>query len=122
MSKSIAVIEFPSGYKNYYFKNPIEDLEVGDYVVCDTSGGYSVGKVIGFKDSSAQATKFIVQRVDLAAHQERVEKQKKIDELKRQMEKRRKEIEDIQVYSLLAQADPEMATMLNELLKLEGKT
>lgn len=122
MSKAIAVIEFPSGYKKYHFKNPFEDLEVGDQVVCDTVNGLVVGEVVDFKDTSSQASKFIVQKVDLTAHLERVEKQKRIDELRKKMEKRRKEIQEVQIYALLAKSDPEMAEMLNELLTLEGRS
>lgn len=120
-NKAIAVIQFPSGYKNYHFKNHVEDLSIGDQVVCDTVQGLSVGRVTGFKDSSAQATKWIVQKIDLVEHAARVEKQKQVDALKKKMEQRRKEIQDVQVYALLAQTDPEMANMLKQLLVLEGK-
>lgn len=121
MKKTIAVVEFPSGYKGYHFRNPIEDLEIGDKAVCDTVNGLTVGTVIDFRETSTQATRFIVQKIDLAAHQERVEKQKAIDALRKKMEQRRKEIQDVQVYALLAKDDPEMATMLSQLLSLEGK-
>jgi len=40
--------------------------------------------------------------------------------LRHKMEKRRKEIQDVQVYALLAQSDPEMKEMLTKLLALEG--
>lgn len=123
INKSIAVVQFPSGYKDYHFINPFGDeLQKGDQVVCDTVRGLSVGEVTGFNRSSAQATKHIVQVIDLSAHNERVERKKKLDELHKKMEKRRKEIQDVQVYHLLAQADPEMAEMLSQLYALEGKS
>jgi hypothetical protein len=125
-SKAIAVVQFPSGYKDYHFKNHMEDLEVKDNVVCHTVNGFVVGTVTGFKDASGLASKNLVQKVDIAAHNERLaqakvaaQKQKDIDKIKAEMEKRRQKIQDVQVYALLAQTDPEMATLLNTLAQLE---
>lgn len=121
MNVNVAVVQFPSGYKNYHFKNDIVELSVGDTVVCDTVNGLAIGQVVGFEDASAQATKWIVQKVDMEKHKERVAKQKRIDELKKKMEQRRKELQDIQIYMLLAKEDEAMKGLLDELLTLEGK-
>jgi hypothetical protein len=121
MILNVAVVQFPSGYKNYHFKNDIEDLKKGDTVVVDTINGMAVGLVVGFEDASVKAEKWVVQKVDLEKHLERIERENKIKELKRKMEKRRKELEDIQLYVMLAKEDQEMAEMVKQLLELEGK-
>ena len=122
MSKTIAVVRFIEGYNTtkYDFFNDVEDLAKDDLVVVDTVNGYSLAKVVEFKETSAKATKWIVQKVDTAAHKARLEKQAAIKALRHKMEQRRKQIQDVQVYALLAQSDPEMAEMLKQFLALEG--
>lgn len=121
IKKTIAVVQYPSGYKNYDFLNHVEDLEVGDTVITDSSNGLSIAKVVSFKESSTTANKWIVQKVNLTAHRERVAKQTKVNALRKKMEQRRKEIQDIQIYAMLAKSDPTMNELLNEMLSLEGK-
>ncbi len=122
MNKTIAVVRFIDGYSTtkYDFFNDVEDLEKDDLVVVDTANGYSLAKVVEFKETSTKANKWIVQKVDTAAHKARLEKQAAIKALRHKMEQRRKQIQDVQVYALLAQTDPEMAEMLKQFLTLEG--
>jgi uncharacterized protein (DUF1919 family) len=117
----IAVISFEVGYnhyKPYDFKTDL-DLKEGDLVVCDTARGYNVGQVVGIKESSKSATKWIVCKVDLEAHQKRLEHEKKLAEIKAKMEQRRKKLESLQIYRMLAQEDPEMAKLLKEYEELQ---
>lgn len=122
MSKDIAVVRFINAYTgtSYSFLNDIADLEVGDLVVVDTSNGYGLAKVESFKATDIKAKKWIVQQVDVAAHKARLEKQTQIKSIRAKLEQRRKQIQDVQVYALLAQNDPEMAEMLSTLIALEG--
>lgn len=109
-----AVIKFEGNYKQYEFKTDL-DLKKGDLVVCDTSIGYSVGEVINLlEEITNKATKWLVCKVDLENHKARLVKEAKLKDLKAKMEKRRKQLQDIQVYELLAKDDPEMASLLVE--------
>lgn len=116
--KAIVVVEFDSGYKHYDFKNDIAGLVVGDKVVVDASPGISVATVVGFKDVSKAATKYIIQKVDLDTHKARLEKDKKLAEIKAKMEKRRKELQEIEIYQILAKEDSDMAKLLEEFTAL----
>lgn len=98
--------------KGYAFKNDIEGLAIGDIVVVDTRFGVSIAYVQEFVVESKVATKFIIQKVDLEAHTERLEKEKKLAEMKAKMEARRKELQELEVYQVLAKGDPVMAKML----------
>jgi len=117
-------VKFDEVYgKVYYFMNDIEGLQVGDLVVVDTQQGYQVATIKAISDTLPvkNVVKWVVQKVDLARHLERVEKQQKIDELKKKMEQRRKQLEEIQIYRLLAQEDESMRELLKELDALEGR-
>lgn len=115
----VAVVEFINNTygssKQYFFKIDLDEVMSGDLVVVDTANGYQVVKVLGFQDLNKLATKWVVSKVDLESHQIRLEKEKKVELLKQKMEKRRKQIEEIQIYRMMAQEDTEMAKLLKEL-------
>jgi hypothetical protein len=112
--KQVALVQFDNGYKNYSFRNDIQDLEVNDTVVVDTAQGYQLATVVGFQELTKVATKWVVQKVDLTAHVERLDKEKKKKLLKDKMEQRRKKLEEIEIYKALAKEDPEMAQLVEE--------
>lgn len=109
----IALVKFDGSYKDYAFKTDLE-LQGGDTVVCDTTHGLSIGKVVGFQDSSNLATKWILCKVDLEKHEERIKKEKKLKEIKKKMDLRRKQHEEITFYKMIAEKDEEMANLLKE--------
>lgn len=130
MTKKIAVVIFPntdryssSFGKRYNFVTDIEDLNQGDTVVVDTVNGLGIAQFekydeLGFGETGKkQPTKWIVQKVDLDAHDKRIEAALKLKKLEAMMEKKRKEAEKIQIYSILAKEDPEMAKLLEEYKK-----
>ena len=81
MDKKIVQISFAGNYEVLYDFFADLDLKVGDPVVCHTVRGYSVGKVAGFVDSSTKATSWIVQKVDVEGHMQRLEKIRRAKEL-----------------------------------------
>lgn len=113
-AKKIVIVEFNSSYKQYEFKNDIEGLEVGDIVVVDAAPGISIGTVTSFKDDSKVAMKWVIQKVDLVAHNERLAREKKLVEIKAKMELRRKKLQEIEIYQILAKEDKDMAALLEE--------
>lgn len=116
--RPVAIVEFKDGYKKYDFLNDI-DLSVGDDVVVDTAQGIQLAVVVGFKDISNTASKWVIQKVDLKNHTVRLEKEKKKKEIMTKLEVRRKAAQELEVYQILAQSDPEMATLLTELKELK---
>lgn len=116
----IATVQFINSYsagyntRVYDFKTDIEELQEGDIVVVDTANGLSVAEVVGFKEKSHMATKWVIQKVDVEAHEERLARIERIEELKKKMEKRRKQLHDVEVYQQLAASDDQMAALLAE--------
>ncbi|MBZ9622947.1 hypothetical protein G9F71_008775 [Clostridium sp. FP2] len=109
-----AVVKFPNTSKQYHFMTDL-DLETGDMVVCDTAVGVTVAIVTRLEEEvSSLATKWIIGKVDMAAHTKRMELEAKKKDIKAKMEKRRKKLEDIAVFSILAKEDPDMAELLKE--------
>lgn len=101
--------------KAYSFLNDIEGLAVGDKVVADTTRGLQVGTISKISDTPInKATKYLVQKVDLEKHEARKAKAKQQAELKKKMEARRKQLQENEIYRILAKEDEEMAKMLEE--------
>lgn len=70
--KRIVQISFAGNLSYLYDFYTDLDLTVGDPVVCDTIRGFSVGKVMGFVETSTKATNWIVQQVDVEGHKARM--------------------------------------------------
>ncbi|MFR7304047.1 hypothetical protein ACLVL3_05395 [Streptococcus pneumoniae] len=101
--------------KEYLFRNDITDLTIGDKVVLDTQHGFSVGTVRGFEEHEPdhiKVSKFVVQKIDTDSHSERLRNHAYVQEIKGKLEARRKQLEDDNIYALLAKQDPEMKTLL----------
>lgn len=82
MDKRIVQVTFAGNNEvKYDFFTDLNNLQVGDPVVCDTARGYSIGKVIGFVETSTKARSWIVQRVDVEGHRARMEERRLANEL-----------------------------------------
>ena len=125
--KKVAKVFFPDNYynKKYNFITDIEGLEQDDVVVVDTRNGLALATFfeydeLGFGETGAKKpTKWIIQKVDLEKHLARVEAAEKAEELKRAMEEKRKQTQELEVYRILAEKDPEMKKMIEEFEKLQ---
>lgn len=117
-------VEFPgNGRKSYDFISDDESIKDGDTVVCDTRNGLTVGKVVcTLKGTSPQAEKWIVDTVDLTSFEKRKQQAAKAAELLNAMEQRRKGLEQIAVYKMMAEQDPEMKKMYTEYAEIMGLT
>ena len=107
--------------KNYQFLTDIQNLIEEDVVVVDTANGLQIGYVIGYDEVSKfddNNIKWVVQRVDLENHKINLERQEKLRALKQKMESRRKKLEEIQIYEILAKEDPDMRDLLDEFNKM----
>lgn len=115
----VALVKFIQGsntYKEYAFALFNLDVNVDDFVLCDTSMGYNVAKVTKIvpqsEYSGCTVTKEIVCKIDFTEFESRKELRKQKDNLKKQMDKMVKDNQELFLYQALAEKNPEMAALL----------
>ena len=109
--------------KEYAYKTDL-DLEAGDIVVVKASELKLCTVVSIIEDIlvNAQivnrATKWIVDKVDMSKHIARINRVERMDFIKNKLEEKKKAMEEIAIFEMLAKADPEAAKLLNEMKQL----
>lgn len=118
----IAMVTIDGNYtsKGYNFQTSDTLLEEGDKVVVDTANGLLVGTFQGYTEDAVKATKWLIQKINLIEHLERVEKENKLKELKKKMDARRKKVEELEIYEILAGKDSDMAELLADYKAIKG--
>lgn len=118
----IAGVVIDNGYasKRYYFITDLETLVEGDKVVADTVNGLVIGTFKGYVTEGTKPTKWIIGKIDLDKHEERKAKEKHLKDLKKKMDARRKKVEELEIYEILAGKDSDMAAMLAEYKAIKG--
>lgn len=108
-----------SNGKVYAFALFDDNVSVGDKVLCDSEGGYSVAEVINIhtKTEYSQAhsrvvTKEIICKVDFSEFDERVTKRREMAAIKAEMDKLVAENQDMILYQAIADKNPQMAVLL----------
>ena len=116
---NVAMVKFIQGYnvsKEYAFALFDNDADVGDYILCDTSQGYNIGKITKIipqnEYSGCTVTKEIICKVDFTNFEKRKELRKQKETLKKQMDKMVKDNQELFLYQALAEKNDEMAAML----------
>lgn len=99
----------------HLYANFEPDLKLGDLVVIKQTYGMAVAIV----EEILEGDNFTVQRevvtkVDTEAFNNRVSIREKAAELKAKMEERAKQLQDVALYKMLAENDPDMKELLNE--------
>ncbi|WMJ79565.1 hypothetical protein RBU49_11760 [Clostridium sp. MB40-C1] len=74
MEKKVAMVKFLRGSfdQEYSYKTDIEDLKEGDVLVVEANNSYSIAifkRYSETKNRVEQATKWVVQKVDIEAHE-----------------------------------------------------
>jgi len=117
----IAIVNFLKGSnttKGYSFALFDSSITVDDIVLCDTSVGYQVAKVIDIVEqldyNGADVTKEIICKVDFFNFQKRIEERKRKVELKAKMDAMVKDDKELMLYQMLAEKNPVMKEMLDE--------
>ena len=127
MNRKYAVVHFDqdnrgkshSTEKGYTYLTDL-DLEIGDKCVVDTPGnGLSVVTVVSVRGLTAgqrtAATKWIVAKVDVEAHKERLRRQEAAQEIRNKLFEKKSQAEELKIYQMLAKDDPEIKALLEEL-------
>lgn len=100
----------------YTFKCDIPNIAVGDMVLCDTTKGFSVATIhnVDCYNASGRSSKWVVQKVDMDTHRKRVERDYRRQEIRARMDAHKKHLEDMAIYKMMADTDPEMAKLIAE--------
>ena len=117
MSHILVGCKFKNNDTEYIFKC-FDAVSIGNLVVVDTKLGFNVATVTSIdpdiKNFPLGELKEVVQVVDMSNFNIRQEKAKKLKELKKKMDQKVKELQDLVVYEMLAEKDPELRDMLAE--------
>jgi hypothetical protein len=96
------------------------DVKENDVVLCDTNCGLSLGRVVDIDVNYPNVTRYILSKIDLDGYYKGIEKEKQIKEVKEKMEERRKQLEKMEIYEILASKDETMAELLTQFKQLKG--
>ena len=124
---NVAMVKFLQGTntaKGYAFALFDDDVKVNDCVLCDTANGYGVAKIIEIIPKSeyegTKVTKEIICKVDFANYENRKENRTKALKLKSEMDKKIKEMQELAVFEMMAEKNPELKEMLEVYKGLMG--
>lgn len=127
----VAGVKFLNGSnsdKEYYYALFADnaDAQVGDLVVVQTGHhGLALATISSIDDTDknkVQCSREIVSIVDTSAFEKRKAQRVALAKLKKEMDKKVKELQETALYELLAEKDPALATMLSDYKKLTGGT
>lgn len=96
------------------------NLEVGQMVVYESDNGMHVGVVTNTEPDNISAQYWVVDVVDMTAHEGRKAKAKQASLLKKKLDAKKKQFQDIELLRLIAASDPETKAMLDEYTTLIG--
>lgn len=115
----VAGIKFMDGYntdKTYPYALYDEDISIGDTVVVMTGHhGMAIAEVCSIGEmpkDSVTCGREIICKVDMTAYNDRKAKAKKMAELKVEMDAKVKAMQEVALYELMAEKDPELKAML----------
>lgn len=109
-----------------YFYALFDEYYVGDLVVVQTGHhGLALAEISSIDCEGKEKVKCsreIITRVDMEQFYKRQEKRKALAQLKKDMDKKVKELQETALYELLAEKDPALAAMLAQYKQLNGGT
>lgn len=121
MEERIAKVSFNSKNESIYdyiIPSYINTIDIDDYVIVQTERSYQVVKVVDIVDDSDVANKYIIDIVHLGQYETYIDNKKAKENLMLKMEKRLEESNRLLLYKQLAESDPVMKSLLEELGKL----
>lgn len=112
---TVVGVRFNGTYKTYHYWSDIPFKE-GDKAVVDTpSNGLTIVDVVSVsKENASRVLKWIVQKIDLTAYQERVKLAERKRVLELEMDQRIEKLQERDRFKLFAKEDPQLAKMLKE--------
>ena len=117
--KAVAVIKQGYAFKHYHFAIYDDgfDYQPGDKVILSNSNDiWTINEIITPEEATARYNKNItaevVCKVDTNSYEKRVQKRKAIEKLKRDMDKKIKEMDESKKYEMYAAESPDLKNML----------
>ena len=104
--------------KEYIFA-AYEEMTAGDVVVVETANGFQLVTVTGIAERLPRSVplgdlKEVVCKVDFSEFEARKQKMAKMKELKAEMDKKVKVLQNNAIYEMLAEKDPSLKAMFEE--------
>lgn len=135
MNSQIAIINFKKrNYKEeiewcdalfnsteYTYQTDLTDLKRGDIVIVETRYGIEIAQFLRYEPISNLnefELKWIITRIDLKEHKERLKKLRDKEILLEKMRKLRDSSMELELFSNLAKLNPQMAELLDQYNKL----
>lgn len=119
--QTTVVVEYvENNYKKYDFFTDIPDLAIGDKVVVLARTGLGIARVVGFRQGKGKADAWIICRIDVDGHYQKLTRDKKLKVLEHRMRVYLGDMDQLDVYRAIAETHSEMATILDEYLELGG--
>ena len=113
-----AYVEFNPCGKEYAYKTDL-DLKQGDLVVVKVKFEFKLVEVTKVEEKvNPKATAWIVDKVNLESFEQRQKEEERKKEIKEQLNEAKKKMDELLVYKMLADTDPEMKKLLDELKSL----
>lgn len=117
--KAVAVIKQGYAFKHYHFAIYDDgfDYQPGDKVILSNSNDiWTIDEIITPEEATVRYNKNItaevVCKVDTNSYEKRVQKRKAIEKLKRDMDKKIKEMDENKKYEMYAAENPDLKNML----------
>lgn len=118
MEKEIVYGKHVAGYDNRkeYAWIGFEMFQPGDMVVVDTCNGYAVARVTRCEPwtDGRTAKRYVIGKVDDEQYAQQIQKDKLAASLKKKLDARAKKLQDITLYEMLSEDDPEMQELLDQ--------
>ena len=103
--------------RDYMYALYDDNIKVGDDVYLSNGITSTVREIITVEEARVRFRKNIISEVvcklDMKAYNDRVEKRKEVARIKKEMDKKIKELQERDKYSIYAEKDPELAELLN---------
>jgi len=125
--KVVKVCYLDSPLSEYNFKVDVDtEVEKDNLLVVESTNGYglvTVVEVLANNIDNAEevnkATAWVVSKVDITRQEARKEATRQRAYIIKQLEERKKAVESVNMYALLAEADPEAKKLLADLKKID---
>ena len=121
------VAETKQGYGTYYYAifNDGNTYEKGDKILVSGANKevLEITDILTLDEAREKSIKAITAEVigkviiDMSAYEARIEKRKVAEKLKKELNQKMKQLDEIQKYEYFAKLDPEFATLLDEYKK-----
>lgn len=124
---NVAFLEFQESSRKVAYACYDKDIKEGDMVVAATMHhGFSVAEVVEVVQNPDYnafhvAERQIVSKIDFNAYNERIDRENKLKNLKKEMDAKVQELQSAAIYEMMAEKDPALAEMLKQFKALSGQ-